>query len=88
MLHLTVNYCSYHAGGAIVAYSQYKVVSIQEGGCGTVLLGAAGIPVNKMEDELNRHAADGWQVVFMVIEQKRFMLFWSRETIIVTLGRS
>ncbi len=53
-----------------------------------MLLGAAGIPVNKMEDELNRHAADGWQVVFMVIEQKRFMLFWTRETIIVTLGRS
>ena len=32
-------------------------------------------------------AAEGWQIVFQVIEQKRFWLFWTRETIILTLGR-
>jgi|TARA_B100000315_G_scaffold191945_1_gene182310 hypothetical protein len=32
-------------------------------------------------------AAEGWQVVFQVIESKRFMLFWTREAVLVTLGR-
>ena len=71
-----------------MAYREYKVVTIMEGGCGTVLLGAAGIPVKKMEAVLNEHAADGWQLVFQAIEQKRFLLFWTRETVIITLGRT
>lgn len=37
--------------------------------------------------ELNRYAAEGWQVVFQVLEMKRFWLFWQREAVIVTLGR-
>ncbi|MFD2178232.1 DUF4177 domain-containing protein [Veronia pacifica] len=68
-------------------FKEYKVVHIVEGGCGTVLLGASGIPVQKMEAELNTLVQDGWQVVFQVIEQKRFMLFWKREAVIITLGR-
>ncbi|SJN52894.1 DUF4177 domain-containing protein [Vibrio ruber] len=68
-------------------YKEYKVVHIVEGGCGTVLLGSSGLPVQKMEADLNKYAADGWQVVFQVIEQKRFMLFWKREAILLTLGR-
>ena len=43
--------------------------------------------IKKIEAELNRSAADGWQMVFMVIEQKRFWLFWSREAAIITLGK-
>jgi hypothetical protein len=68
-------------------YTQYKVKVIVEGGCGTLLLGASGLPVKKMEAELNQEAAEGWQVVFQVIEKKRFWLFWKREAIILTLGR-
>jgi hypothetical protein len=45
------------------------------------------MPLKKLEDMLNEEAADGWQVVFMVMEQKRFMLFWTREAAVVTLGR-
>jgi hypothetical protein len=70
-----------------MAYSQFKVIHVMEGGCGTVLLGASGIPVAKMEETLNKEAAHGWQVVFMVVEQKRFLLFWTREAVIITLGR-
>jgi len=70
-----------------VECKEYKVLHIVESGVGTILLGASGIPVKKMETELNRQAVEGWQVVFQVIEQKRFMLFWKREAIIVTLGR-
>lgn len=68
-------------------YKEYKVIHLMEGGCGTVFLGASGVPVKKMELQLNKELEDGWQVVFQVVEQKRFLLFWKREAIIITLGR-
>lgn len=68
-------------------YDEYKVIHVVEGGCGTILLGSSGLPLKKLESTLNAEAANGWQVVFQVIENKRFMLFWSREAVIVTLGR-
>ena len=69
-------------------FSQYKVELITEGGCGTLLLGSAGIPTKKMETIINQNAAEGWQVVFQIIENKRFLLFWQRaEAVIVTFGR-
>ncbi|MCA2018181.1 DUF4177 domain-containing protein [Vibrio tritonius] len=71
----------------MATFKEYKVVTIVEGGCGTILLGASGLPVQRLEAELNRYAQDGWEVVFQVIEKKRFMLFWQREAIILTLGR-
>ena len=69
-------------------YSQYKVLHIVEGGCGTVLLGSSGLPLQKIEATLNEEASKGWQVVFQVIESKRFLLFWTREAMIVTLGKN
>jgi hypothetical protein len=69
------------------SFREYKVVFVTEGGCGTLLLGSAGIPVKKLETTINQHAAEGWQVVFQVIENKRFLLFWTREAVIVTFGR-
>lgn len=69
------------------AYTQYKIVHVAEGGCGTVMLGASGLPLKKMEATLNEHAAKGWQVVFQVIEKKRFWLFWQREAAIITFGK-
>ena len=68
-------------------YTEYKVLHIAEGGCGTIFLGASGLPLKKLEATMNEQASQGWQVVFQVIEQKRFMLFWSREAAIVTFGR-
>lgn len=68
-------------------YKEYKVISITEGGCGTLFLGSSGLPIRKMEAELNRYAQDGWQLVFQAIENKRFFLFWTREAVIITLGR-
>ncbi|NQZ06700.1 MAG: DUF4177 domain-containing protein [Algicola sp.] len=69
-------------------YTQYKVIHVVEGGCGTLLLGSSGLPLKKLEATLNEEAAAGWQMVFQVIENKRFMLFWQREAIILTLGRT
>jgi hypothetical protein len=68
-------------------FMEYKMVYITEGGCGTLLLGSSGLPLKKIEAELNRYASEGWQVVFQVLEMKRFWLFWQREAVIVTLGR-
>jgi hypothetical protein len=68
-------------------YDEYKVIHVVEGGCGTLLLGSSGLPLKKLESTLNKEASSGWQVVFQVIENKRFLLFWNREAIIVTLGR-
>ena len=70
-----------------MTYKQYKVMAISEGALGTIFLGASGFPLKQLETELNEQAADGWQVVFQVVEKRRFMLFWSRETVIVTLGK-
>ncbi len=68
-------------------YKEYKIIHVVEGGCGTIFLGSSGLPLKKLEATLNSEAADGWQVVFQVLENKRFWLFWSRESVIVTLGR-
>ena len=68
-------------------YKEYKIIHIVEGGLGTIFLGASGMPIKKMEVTLNKEVADGWQVVFQVIEKKRFLLFWQREAVIITMGR-
>ena len=68
-------------------FREYKVVFVAEGGCGTILLGASGLPIQKLEATINEHAAQGWQVVFQVIENKRFLLFWTREAMVITFGR-
>ena len=70
-----------------MAYKEYKVIHVQESGCGTIFLGAAAIPITKMEATLNKAAAEGWQVVFQLVEKRRMMLFWTRESVVVTLGR-
>lgn len=70
-----------------MAFSEYKIIHIVEGGLGTLLLGSSGIPMKKMEASLNQEAAAGWQVVFQIIEKKRYLLFWQREAVIVTLAR-
>lgn len=68
-------------------HKEYKVIVTTEGGCGTIILGSSGLPLKKLETELNKHAAEGWQVVFQILEKKRFWIFWSREAVITTLGR-
>ncbi len=70
-----------------MAYREYKILYIAESGLSTIFLGSAGMPIKKMESVLNREAADGWNLAFQVIEQKRFLLFWTREAAIITLGR-
>ena len=69
-------------------YKEYKVLHIVEGACGTIFLGSSGLPIKKLEAVLNEEAAQGWEVVFQVIEQKRMLLFWQREAVVLTLARA
>ena len=68
-------------------YTEYKVIQVMEGGCSSILFGSAQLPIQKIERRLNQEAAAGWQVVFQVIEQRRLFLLWTRESMIITLGR-
>jgi len=68
-------------------YSEYKMIEVSEGGVGILLFGASGLPLKKIERILNKEAARGWQLVFQVIQRKRFILFWVRESLIITFGK-
>lgn len=69
-------------------YSQYKVEVIEESGLSTLLVGSAKLPVAKVQKVLNENARQGWQVVFQIVEKRRFLLFWTREAMIVTYGKA
>ena len=70
-----------------IVYKEYKVLHIVEGGIGTLFLGSSGIPIKQLETTLNKEAANGWTLVFQFVEKNRFLLFWEREAVIVTLAR-
>lgn len=70
-----------------VAYKEYKVVRVSQTGIGILILGASAMPINKVETLLNQEALNGWSMVFQVVEVSRYMLFWKRQSVIVTLGR-
>ena len=57
-----------------MSYKEYKVLRVNEGACGSLLLGASTIPIQKFESELNKQAAEGWQVIFEIIENHLHIL--------------
>jgi len=63
---------------------QYKVEVIKEGVLGTLFLGSSKLPIQKIEEVMNKYGKDGWEVSFQVIEKSRMWLFWEREALIVT----
>ena len=67
---------------------EYKVEIIKEGALGTILLGSSKLPLNKMEDVMNKYGENGWDVTFQLIEKHRMLFLWSREAIIITFSRN
>lgn len=66
---------------------EYKVVAVSEGALGTILAGASKLPLQKMESVMNNYGREGWNMDFMVIEHKRYLLFWERESAVLTFSR-
>jgi hypothetical protein len=66
---------------------EYKIVNVSEGGLGTLLLGKSKVPIKKMEKIINTHAQEGYEVVFQILEERRMLLLWKRESVIITFAR-
>lgn len=70
-----------------VTRRHFRVEVVTEGALGTLLLGASRIQAHKLEAVLNRYGAEGWDLSFMVVEKRRFLLLWTREAAIVTFSK-
>ena len=66
---------------------EYKIELIQENSIATVFLGASKLPLEMIEEALNRNGAEGWELVFQTVESRRFWLFWTKEAVIITFAR-
>ncbi len=69
------------------AKKEYKVVLYREGMLGSLFLGSSKIDPERFSDFLNRNADDGWRVVTMEKEERRMLLFFSREAFMVIMER-
>tara|TARA_B110000093_G_C12603112_1_gene258839 strand:+ start:63 stop:275 length:213 start_codon:yes stop_codon:yes gene_type:complete len=67
---------------------EFKVEVIKEGALGTIFLGSSNLPIKKMEAVMNKYGEEGWDVSFQVIEKTRLLLFWSRESVVMTFSRN
>jgi hypothetical protein len=67
--------------------SSYKVIDVSESGISVIFLGSASVPIQRVEMEINKLAAQGWKLVFQVVEAKRFLLFWKVDRMIMTFHR-
>ena len=66
---------------------EYKLEVVTESALSTFFLGSAKMPIKKIEEVMNRHGLQGWDVVFQVIEKRRFLLFWNSEAMVITFSR-
>jgi hypothetical protein len=66
---------------------EFRVEVVTEGALGTLFLGASKLPIARMESVMNEYGAAGWEVAFMLVERKRFALFWQREAAVITFCR-
>lgn len=66
---------------------EYKVVIYQEGMLGSLVLGGSKVNPLKFTEFLNQNAREGWRVQTMEKDNRRMLLFFSREAYVVILGR-
>lgn len=67
--------------------TEYRVEVIQDRGIGALLFGVSSVSRRKINALLNRRAREGWMMDFMLVEQRRYWLFWEREAVLITLRR-
>lgn len=66
---------------------EYKVVIYRESMLGSLFLGGSKVDPVKFSDFLNKNGAEGWEVKTMEREERRMLLFFSREAFLVVLQR-
>ncbi len=66
----------------------YQVRMLSEGALGTILLGRSSINPNKLSNTLNEMARQGYRNTFQVLERRRMLLFWTRESLLLSFERS
>lgn len=66
---------------------EYKAIIYQEGILGSLILGQSKVDPVRFSKFLNINADDGWEVVTMEKDNRRMLLFWSREGYIVIMKR-
>ena len=66
----------------------YSVEQYSEGAIGTILLGGSKFNPAKLSNMINAQAAQGYRMIFQVKEERRMLLFWKRESIIMTFEKA
>jgi Domain of unknown function (DUF4177) len=66
---------------------EYKVVVYRESMIGSLFLGGSKVDPMRFSEFLNRNGEQGWKVVTMEKEERRMMLFFSREAFLVVMER-
>lgn len=66
----------------------YQVQLLSEGALGTIFLGRSSINRAKLANALNDMARRGYRNTFQVLERRRMLIFWSRESLLLTFERS
>lgn len=66
---------------------EYKVFLYSESIFSSIFLNGGKVDPERLEEQLNKLGADGWEVVAMQRENRRTFLFWSREAFIFILKR-
>ena len=67
---------------------EFKIEVVTEGALGTIFLGSSSLPIKKMEALMNLYGQQGWDVSFQLIEHRRLLLFWNRESAVITFSRN
>lgn len=66
---------------------EYKIFLYSEGILSGIFLNGGKVDPVRLSAALNRQAAEGWRVVTMERENRRTLLFFSREAFIFVLAR-
>ena len=66
---------------------EYKVFIYKESTISSILFNGGKVDEQKLEIELNRLAAEGWEVKTIERENRRTMLFHTREAMVIILER-
>lgn len=66
---------------------EYKVIIYRESMMGSLFLGGSKVNAGKFTEFLNENGAKGWEVITMEKEERRMLLFFSREAFLVVMKK-